>query len=175
MSHLKLVVTAVLAATPLIAVPVAAQGSASGSIEASLTVVAEISVAPAQPIQFGTHFPSAGSVVGGDGEWFINGAAGTTVDVSLDLPGNLFEPGGSFIPLTWGTTSLTLWCDDGAGNITATIANPETGSSGCLLPEGGALIELGNGLGADGNVTALVSGNPPGVYTAVIELTAIVN
>ena len=45
---------------------------------------------------------------------------------------------------------------------------------GCLLFDGGALVELGNGAGADGNVTVDLTGAEAGTYTAFIELTATI-
>jgi len=156
--------------------PAAAQGSASGTVNASLTVVPEISVAGLQDLLFGSHFPSAGQVTAQDGEWAVSGEAGTTVDLSFSiLPTELSDGNGNTIALTYGTSSMGVWCDDGAGNIVGQFVDPTAGFSNCLLPAGSALVELGNGAGGDGNVTALVDGAPVGTYTAVIELTAVVN
>ena len=158
--------------------PIAAQTTDSDQVTASVTVASDpVTVTGLQNLTFGTHFASEGLVTNeADAEWGITGPVGSVVDIALTtLPAFLEDGSGNTVPVTYGATSLALWCDDGAGNNTMVNHTPVQGVNiGCLLFNGGALAELGNGSGFDGNVSIDLTGAPDGTYTAFIELTATI-
>lgn len=172
------VLTAMVFAAPVS--PAVAQDTDAATVSASVTVEATpVTVSGAQDLMFGTHFASEGVVENqSDGEWLIDGPAGSEISISFNsLPAVLEDDtGANVVGLSYGNTSLALWCDDGTGNIVMTSADPTIGSQTCLLPaSGGVLIELGNGTGGDGKVGVDLTDAPDGTYTALIELTATVN
>lgn len=182
MSRSNLAVPAILTVLVLAAPvsPAAAQITDAATINASVTVESTpVTVSGVQDLTFGTHFASEGVVENqGDGEWLIDGPAGSEVYISFNnLPTVLEDDtGANVVGLNYGSTSLSLWCDDGAGNNVMTSADPRFGQHPCLLAaNGNILIELGNGTGGDGKVSVDLTDAPDGTYTALIELTATVN
>lgn len=181
MSRSRLAVAAVLApmvfAAPVS--PAVAQDTDAATVNASVTVESPVTVSGAQDLMFGTHFASEGVVENqSDGEWLIDGPAGSEISISFNSLPTVLEDdaGANVVGLNYGNTSLSLWCDDGAGNIVMTSADPTIGSQTCLLPASGdVLIELGNGTGGDGKVGVDLTDASDGTYTALIELTATVN
>lgn len=174
-------ISVVIAGAALVAAvshPAAAQISDAGTVTASVTVESvPVSVTGLQDLFFGTHFASEGIVQNqSDGEWSVEGPVDAVVDLSFSMLPFTLADNGNLLPVSYGTTSMAVWCDDGAGNITGQFVNPATGFNGCNLGAAGSvLVELGNGAGADGRVTVDLTGAPNGTYTAIIELTATIN
>lgn len=172
--------TAVSVATVLLApflVPEAAAQSDAGTVNASVTVETDaITVTGGQDLLFGTHFASEGLVA-------TEQAAAWQIDVSTDptnvdlyfsvLPAELIDGSGHSVLLDWGPTSFVAQC---AGILE--MSDPALGISNCDISPGLGAAVLGDdptlGLGTD-PVTVDVSGAPPGVYTATLELTAVIN
>lgn len=158
--------------------PLPAQTTGSDLVTASVTVASTpVTVTGLQDLLFGTHFATEGVVTNEvDAEWGITGPEGSVVDIAFTaLPGFLEDGVGNAVPVIYGATSLALWCDDGAGNQTMVNHTPAQGTNlGCLLFNGGALVELGNGAGFDGNVSVDLTDALDGTYTAVIELTVTI-
>lgn len=170
---------AAAAFVPLTTTSAAAQLTDAATAVATVTVESTpITVSGGGILSFGTHFAAAGIVEnqGGDVEWLIDGPVGATVELSFtQLPGVLEDGVGNSLPVQYGSTSMSVWCDDGAGNVTAVNTRPEFGAV-CLLDQNGSgLVELGNGLGGSpGRVSVDLTGAPDGTYTGTIELTAII-
>jgi hypothetical protein len=174
-------ISAAIAGVALVAVipqSAVAQISDAGTVTASVTVESvPVSVTGLQDLAFGTHFASEGLVQNqADGEWSVEGPIDASVDLSFSMLPSSLANNGNDVAVSYGATSMGVWCDDGAGNITGQFMDPASGFNGCLLGAAGSiLVELGNGAGADGWVTVDLTGAPDGTYTAIIELTATVN
>ena len=167
-----------MALTAVLSHPATAQISDAGTVTASVTVESvPVSVTGLQDLFFGTHFASEGIVPNqSDGEWSVEGPVDAVVDLSFSMLPFTLADNGNLVPVSYGSTSMAVWCDDGAGNVTGQFVNPELGFNGCDLGAAGSvLVELGNGAGADGSVTVDLTGAPNGTYTAIIELTATIN
>ena len=155
----------------------AAQTTSAASADATLTVVSTpVAVSPFSDLLFGTHFASDGLVADQQAaEFEIGGPPGAVISLEFTmLPSALVDGGGHSVALSYGTTSLTVTCDDGAGNVVPLSGSP--GTAVCLMPSSGsALLQLGNGADVDGYVHVDLTGAPDGTYTGVIELTATIN
>jgi spore coat protein U-like protein len=149
----------------LLALPGALAAQAA-SVTATANVLANITVADFQDLDFGDVIPGFGETVAPDdfgnvGVFHVTGAG--TLEVSLDfgtLPTFLTGPGVAELPLTFGAGSAGYGPD--AGTLTAPF-DPAAGANANLVND-----ELYVFIG--GTVTAAVA-QTPGTYTGTITLT----
>jgi hypothetical protein len=143
-----------------------AQGSATGSIQATATVSTGLAIAPLRNLDFGTVFPGLSSTVletdATSGHLRVLGGAGAEVAVTFP--------------------SLPTTLDDGFGNsmsVTFTATHnisDQNGSGTSFVPSTGVTTSLDGGTGelhvyVGGNVTA---GDPQaaGNYSALVTMNA---
>jgi len=143
-----------------------AQGSASGSIQATAVVASGLAVAPLRFLDFGTVFPGLGSTIAEtdatSGHLRVLGAAGAEVQVTFPaLPATLDDGGGNSMVVSFTATHSTT-----DQNGTGTGFAPGTGVTTFLDGGSGELhVYVG------GTVTA---GDPQtaGNYSATVTLNA---
>ena len=166
--RLNILVSAVAAALVVGPLSVAAQTSNTSSITAVVAVAAGINVTGVSDLTFGAAVPGTSPVIdiidATAGKWFVSGAAGAEVDLSLVAPLVLTDIGGNAgadIPIAYTAGysatdvpgSATPWVD-----VTITETSNLDGTTGELYAWVGGTLTL-------------AANQTPSNYTATVQLT----